>query len=345
REVRSAEVAEQRVTQVRGKEQLNAAKRQVATEIHQRLKDYPEMPAAVANLLQDGWKDVLLLSYLRKGVDSDEWKNAILRMDDLIWSVHPKSNYEDRQKLLKIIPELLRELRAGLSGISYDQHKMARVFKDLQTAHINCLKQSKAIVEGKTPPPPTKPAAEKPAKKVEMSPLGRRLDTLESDTEIVIDVDEDSHHIPELADVSGSKPQAASKPTSKPASSRLASSFLDEIVLEDEHSNESDLAANDEFTEKAQALEVGTWVDLIEEDGNKVRAKLSWKSDITGNYMFVNRKGQKIADMSLQGLALRFRQNTVQELEDVGVPLMDRALNAMMQALKNTASNETDTAQ
>ena len=50
-----------------------------------------------------------------------------------------------RQALLNEIPPLLKGLRSGLKEIAYDQHKMARIFKDLQECHIHCLKGEAAV--------------------------------------------------------------------------------------------------------------------------------------------------------------------------------------------------------
>jgi len=60
-------------------------------------------------------------------------------MKTLIWSVIPKSEASDRKQLLESIPNLLRTLRTGLSGASFNQHKMTELFKSLQECHIKCL--------------------------------------------------------------------------------------------------------------------------------------------------------------------------------------------------------------
>lgn len=140
-EQRGAQVAEQRTNQVtRGKEQLQSAKRKVAEELNQRLRKQKVVTQAVMALLEDGWKDVLLLNYLRQGADSKEWQESLEMVDRLLWSVQPKADYAERQQLLRGIPELLRNLRERLNSISFDQHKMARLFKELQNCHIGCLR-------------------------------------------------------------------------------------------------------------------------------------------------------------------------------------------------------------
>jgi len=77
---RISAVAEERATQVvRGKEQLGVAKRRVSDEINRRLRGRSDVPSAVVNLLKDGWKDVLMLHFLRRGAKSDDW------LQDVLW--------------------------------------------------------------------------------------------------------------------------------------------------------------------------------------------------------------------------------------------------------------------
>ncbi|MEJ1298351.1 MAG: DUF1631 domain-containing protein [Candidatus Sedimenticola sp. (ex Thyasira tokunagai)] len=138
---RGAQVTEKRASQVtQGKEQLLRAKKSVQKQITASLAGRTQVPEVAMTLIQEGWKDVLQLISLRQGLDSEAWKDAVQMMDRLLWSVEPKRDKSEQQKLLKTIPELLRGLRAGLGDISFDQHKMTRLFKELQVCHVNCLR-------------------------------------------------------------------------------------------------------------------------------------------------------------------------------------------------------------
>jgi hypothetical protein len=279
-EQRGAQIAEQRTNQVtRGKEQLRSAKQTVIHELNQRLKQQQVIPEAVMALLEDGWKDVLLLNYLRQGADSKEWHDSLEIVDQLLWSVQPKSDYAERQKLLRSIPELLRNLRERLNSISFDQHKMARLFKELQNCHIGCLRGGDPNLMGG--------AGTGPSTSIEVS-------------------------FPDSQIVSGE--------------SRRSSHLTDEG--EDEP---------DEFTRQAAELKIGTWLEM--QDGSvKNRVKLSWKSDVTDTFIFVNRKGMKAMELTAAGLAKRFREDTAQLVEISETPIIDRALDAMLTALKNTGA-------
>lgn len=277
-EQQGVKVAEKRAAQVtQGKEQLDQAKARVEQEIRRCLGDRQSLPAVVLTILEFAWKDVLLLIRLRKGVESKEWRQAVRLMERLIWSVDPKEGNQERQELLQTIPGLLKGLRVGLNGISFDQHKMTEIFKELQLCHVSTLRDEERA---------------RPVEIVPVSPPG-------NDEEIDDELGE----------------------------------ILEEIVLETPKPFVSPTGGEgDRFYRMAESLSIGTWLELKEEDA-VLRIKLSWRSDTSGKLLFVNRKGMKVYEKSLGGLAIWFREGKISVLEETDMPLMDRALSAMMKAL------------
>ncbi len=82
------------------------------------------------------------------------------------------------------------------------------------------------------------------------------------------------------------------------------------------------------WLEEARELRVGTWVQIVEQ-GRERRAKLAWKSDLLGEFTFVNWKFQVVAERNLATLACDLRDGVISTVDDV--PVLDRALNAMVQ--------------
>ncbi len=81
-------------------------------------------------------------------------------------------------------------------------------------------------------------------------------------------------------------------------------------------------------------LKVGGWVEFVDEAGTRERAKLSWISPISGKYLFVNRRGLKVADRTAVQLATELHDHRAMILEEV--PLFDRALDAIVDRLRKT---------
>ncbi|PLY15415.1 MAG: DUF1631 domain-containing protein [Sedimenticola sp.] len=303
-EKKSAKIAENRATQVtQGKEQLNQAKQMVFDEINQRLAQHRQIPEVVRGFLREGWKDVMLLVSLKSGTDSPEWKNALLLADDLIWSVEPKADYADRQKLLKLIPSLLKGLRQGLNNISYNQHQLTSLFKELQTYHVRCLRG----VSAETAP--------------------------------IIGTD------PVTPPTSVNKSASTSSAEEGEPASGKSQLVGEEIVLESvEPTEEETPKVADAYDEQARTLKSGSWLEMTQEDGEKYRAKLSWRSNVTGACLFVNRKGLKVAEFTPDGLAMLLREGKATILGEVDKPLMDRALDAMVSALRKTSGEASPSA-
>jgi hypothetical protein len=233
----------------------------------------------------------MLLAYLREGEDSDAWKRSVKVAERLVWSVMPKHVDTDRQVLLKAIPELLNQLRDGLAQISYDQHRVSKLFKELQVCHIKSLRST-----------------------VDPEDVESMPDPLSESTSSLLDAD------------------------STQVIDQESTQLVDQDSLSDDGDKQREMGSlsqsqDDEFICRARALEVGSWLEWEVDEGKRIRAKLTWKSEVTGTYVFVNRKGGKVGEMTLVGLAALFRADKVQVIEEMGVPLMDRALNAMLEAL------------
>jgi len=126
-----------------GQERVQLAQQEVGDIINQLMTRYSPVPKAVVTLIEVNWKQILRLRFLQKGKDSSEWKNAVSLMEELLWSVAPKSDPADRKKLLETIPKLLKSLRHALSGPSFNQHKITALFRELQQCHIKCLNGDK----------------------------------------------------------------------------------------------------------------------------------------------------------------------------------------------------------
>jgi hypothetical protein len=284
KEQQNAEIAEQRTNQVtRGKEQLQNAKQVVIRELNMRLQAVNTVPEAVMQILEDGWKDVLLLNYLRQGPESEEWKESLEIVDHLLWSVLPKSEYKERQELLRSIPGLLRNLREHLNRISFDQHKMAKLFKELQNCHIASLRSNDVYM--------AKSAGTAPVKSKQIS-------------------------FPDSQIRSGGSPGLT------------------------QQAKDISAPQHDRYTRQAEKLELGSWLEIIDK-GARSRVKLSWKSNVTDAFIFVNRKGMKAMELNLQGLARRLREGSAKVVDLTEVPITDHAIDSLLSSLKSADQHDT----
>jgi hypothetical protein len=90
--------------------------------------------------------------------------------------------------------------------------------------------------------------------------------------------------------------------------------------------------------QRVRALKVGTWVEFEADSERPERAKLSWISPISGKYLFVNRRGLKVADKTLDQLAGELGSGKTVVLEEL--PLFDRALDAIVARLRESQGDK-----
>jgi hypothetical protein len=100
---------------------------------------YSHLPKVVIALIDNGWKHILRLRLLQKGLDSPEWTISVKLLEQLIWSVLPKPDPNDRKELLQTIAHSVKELKSSLAGASFNQAKIKANLEALQTCHIQCV--------------------------------------------------------------------------------------------------------------------------------------------------------------------------------------------------------------
>ncbi|WP_120996968.1 DUF1631 domain-containing protein [Stutzerimonas urumqiensis] len=151
-ERRRSELLEQRTRDAEeGRAKAEAARQEVERALNQRLLG-KTLPEVVVRLLQEAWSKVLLLTCLKHGTQSEQWQSALDTMDQLIWSVSPHDDAQERQQLLELVPDLLRSLRDGLSSAAFNPFSTSEFFNQLETLHVQAL-QPPQPVEAETAAP------------------------------------------------------------------------------------------------------------------------------------------------------------------------------------------------
>lgn len=298
-----ADLAEQRAAETtRGRERLQEARRTAAREILKRIEE-KHLPPVVHTVLSRPWANYLVLTVLRQGEGSDEWKNALRFADEFVWSAQPKTTESDITRLRALLPQLEKALRHGLATVAY---------------HDSDVKQLMG----------------------ELSQFYRRLlDGQKVETRTAKDVIEHNVAAPPARSADGETTEAADVLATAPQSP------VEEIVLSSEPAEESEAPpdGDDEVVRSVRELKVGTWLEFIEENGQRERAKLSWISPISSKYLFVNRRGLKVCDKTVYGLAAELRRGSAVVLEEV--PLFDRALDAIVARLRHASEGDEAQAQ
>ena len=155
---RRADLAEQRVAEsTRGREKLEQARRRAAREILNRIGDHA-LPPLVHGVLSRAWANYLVLTILRKGEESTEFREALRFVDAFIASTKPVRTPEARRDLRQLLPGIERALRKGLANVAFQEADIERLLGQLHTYYRQQLgdpvpaAEQPQTVEG-TPPP------------------------------------------------------------------------------------------------------------------------------------------------------------------------------------------------
>ena len=127
-----AELVEKRTTEAaRGREKLETAQRTAARSILNKVSGR-SLPGNVRDLLTRRWSNYLVLTYLRHGEDSKEFKNAERFVEDFAWSVEPKQSESDRVRLRDMMPQLESVLRQGLAATGFHENHLDDLWKEIE---------------------------------------------------------------------------------------------------------------------------------------------------------------------------------------------------------------------
>lgn len=112
---------------------------------HQALRQHAlaEAPAAIGGFLRETWVRVLMQDWLEGGEDGEAWHRDDAVIDDLLWSIRPKTDADERRLMAETIPALLTRLREGLDRIGVAQEARA----DFLNA---CLVHQTAALRGRS---------------------------------------------------------------------------------------------------------------------------------------------------------------------------------------------------
>lgn len=288
-------------------EQRKLLAEKVAEEFRAR-PDYPKAPGPVRRFLTGVWALVVAKARIDESErpsllsgDSDA-KRYVDILTDLLWSSQLALASQNRPRLVKVIPPVLRTLRDGLDAIDYPREKVEAFFQTLMGLHEAAYKTQRS----ERPAAPMAPAAE-PAGEPDASVLN-----------------------PDDADL-WMRHQEAQETNfyddSLPESTQPA--FQNTQPMQRDWSDiKAEMALRD-----ASSLTVGSWFDLMQ-DGQMLRVQLTWASPHGTLFLFGSASGRSVS-MTRRGVDRLIEQDKLRMVADHSV--VDEALDAVAeQALKNS---------
>ena len=143
-EERAAEVTIQSTAdEINQRDHHEIAQLVARSEIERRLREFPA-PNFLASFLREKWLNTLTQVHLNQGEESEAWNSALATLDDLVWSVQPKRQTEDRRRLVAMLRNLLKQLHGGLHNVTWELGERETFMSNLVEAHAAAVKPSLA---------------------------------------------------------------------------------------------------------------------------------------------------------------------------------------------------------
>jgi hypothetical protein len=254
-----------RVVQAREMDAL--ARREARDVVRDRLKGRV-VPGPIRVFLTRFWASLLADLYRDAGLESRSWVEAVKTIDDLIWSVEPKSSQEERKRLVESLPDLLQRLDEGMQSLGLTRKEHDRFFATMVKCH------AEAVRAGQQNDAPTAQAATDATAEADLAGVEEESPA-PRDFQAVDPVDAD-----------GTAADADRAPLAESAPGGALDAGLRDGVA---------------------GLKPGAWIEYRQEDGATARARLFWISPLGGIYLFTNRLGQRAISISAEGLAEKLR--------------------------------------
>lgn len=346
----------------RRREEIALAKQWVMATVAEHLMGRP-VPDTLHALITGPWTEVLLETYLRHGEDSVLWLEQIRFVDILLWSVEPKQDPADRRKLGGVILSLVQTLRDGLEQAGCPGEDVQRIINSLESYHMASLHGRRAeLAAGRGEATAFTEQSDMTDGEFDTTTSSTLQASVESAIAADSNADSDGGELDSLiasmqaqladldrieallAEEEGDIPNEVTTATgdsigaTADTNEDMTADYIEDIVLSGpaDGTEPGELLIDDQYLGMARELPVGTWLTFQTDTGEAKRGRLAWKSDLLGQYTFVNWRYQVIADLSAQGLAAHLRRGSARPVD--ALPLFDRAMSALVSGLKRTGA-------
>jgi hypothetical protein len=277
-----------------------------------------ELPPPVLAILSGPWTRVLERVYLREGGRHSGFASALETADDLIWSVTPKTDADQRKRLVGLLPALLKQLQEGMRIAAVEKNDCDRFFSALVDCHAAAVR---AGLRGES----VSALLLASQKTVEAAPLFEKL------------IAEETAHAEAM------KKEAAARSGLARIQFTDQGVQIEEIAaVKSDNSRVEEISAasggtpidfqvNSVLAASAVELKRGTWVEFVGKSGKKIRAKLSWVSPLKGVYLFTTPGAPGALSVSPESLQRQFLGGDARIIEESS--LVDRAVENMVHSL------------
>jgi diguanylate cyclase (GGDEF)-like protein len=250
-----------------GQQKLQKAHAAVDKILRSRVRP-PMAPKPIVDLVNNGWRDLLTLTYVKEGPYSRAWKDYVKTLDLLsLWLIEQQRGGVSEEMLVE------RGLEAD-PFIDMIQQQISEALPS-NLAHEPVLVKLKEVLSGRS--------------ELELTPVEHPvIEDLPNPEEVREKVDA----LPRLR----------------------------------------------RWVKRVEELEKGNWLSYRDEEGARRRMQLAWISDEGDRFIFVNERGQKVADLSGIELARQLSRGVKPPTPAEDLPLVDQSMYKTLEHVQKSLS-------
>ena len=132
-------------------EQREGLERDLSHQLTEQARSVSTTPR-IRHFVVQSWARVVAESMMRFGEDHERTMGYLKVVDDLIWSLRLPDHPQSRQRLLGLLPNLLKCLRSGMALISLPEAEQQAVLDELMAVHTEALRPG-ARADAREPSP------------------------------------------------------------------------------------------------------------------------------------------------------------------------------------------------
>jgi hypothetical protein len=99
-----------------------------------------DVPFDVRSFSETIWADYLTNVRLAQGTEGDEWRRGVRTLDDLLWSLTAKERSGQKARLAKLVPGMIRNLRAGAAAVNVGDERVKPLLDAMYQLHMAAIK-------------------------------------------------------------------------------------------------------------------------------------------------------------------------------------------------------------
>ncbi|MEQ9465484.1 MAG: DUF1631 family protein [Haliea sp.] len=250
-----------------GKERLHRARAAVEAAVQETLPG-PVAPKVLVDLIENGWRDLMILTHVKQGPDSQEWQEQ-LRALDLLASWLAQQQQEDTAEDLVV-----------------ERSLEAEPFIDLLELQVNAALPGNVSIQA------------------------------------VLD---------ELRSILAGETSILEVPIGNRAADSRAADHL-------RHKDIDKTPRLRRWLKRVEELNTGNWLNYHDKTGLRHRMQLAWISDDGARFLFVNDRGQKVAEMGKVQLARELSRGAQPPAPADKLSVVDQSMYGTLEHVQRTLS-------